>query len=477
MDPTRPSCSTSQPSMSSMSAVSPEQRIAETFSEYSPREHNSFEPSAMNELILRYEQSVQERHERHEKMQRVLKPILNAAELTRKEPPAESLPQEVIEYEILPLPQEVIEYEILPFLGISDDLNEVLTTSSALAICAYNHIENVQSEIESLTQTDPDIKRAWDEINADAAPQASRGIQSLSEDTVSDGDAASIPSPNWPPDFKSFLKKITVNKRQSELYKLLPQPYTMPANEIRLARATELARQVRFAGLEARVDWDFWCDPDYVLKLVERDGLKLRSASSILQADRLIVETAVKNNGLALEFAIPELQDDLKIVTYAVANAGLALQFASDRLRNNLDVAKLAISRDRLAMGCVAADLRNSEDFIREYIAQYGCGWNYAGPQLRDNLAFMRDALRHDKYILKYASARLKDDYEFVMMAVSKAWQTFADASERLRDNKAIARIAVWQSTNALQYIPSDELRNALYQERREAEFGYCIIL
>ncbi len=71
MDPTQPSCSTSQPSMSLTNVVGPEKRIAEIFSEYSPREHNSFELSATTELILRYRQSMQERYD---KMQKVLKP-------------------------------------------------------------------------------------------------------------------------------------------------------------------------------------------------------------------------------------------------------------------------------------------------------------------------------------------------------------------------------------------------------------------
>lgn len=65
-----------------------------------------------------------------------------------------------------------------------------------------------------------------------------------------------------------------------------------------------------------------------VLAEVGRDGSMLRFVSKRLQADRDVVEIAVRQNGMALAYAARSLQSDRQIVLSAVRNQGLALKYA-----------------------------------------------------------------------------------------------------------------------------------------------------
>ena len=107
---------------------------------------------------------------------------------------------------------------------------------------------------------------------------------------------------------------------------------------------------------------------DFIISIIQSNGLILQFVSDTLPAYREIVEIAIQNNGLALQFVNETLRADRKIVEMAIKSNGLALQFASDTLRANIDLIKIAIKNNPIIYIYLPDALKNDDDIIDSFI-------------------------------------------------------------------------------------------------------------
>ncbi len=121
-------------------------------------------------------------------------------------------------------------------------------------------------------------------------------------------------------------------------------------------------------------------DKEYMLTIVQQNGLNLEYASEWISGDKDVVLVAVQQNGQALRHAFAPLRHDKGIVLAAVQQDGQALLFASAELRNDKDVVLAAVQQNGWAFKFASAELRNDKDVelaavqqngaVREYIDQ-----------------------------------------------------------------------------------------------------------
>lgn len=157
-------------------------------------------------------------------------------------------------------------------------------------------------------------------------------------------------------------------------------------------------------------------DLEVVRLAVARDGLALQFAPSF-QAERSVVETAVRADGYALKYAAPELQGDLKVVKLACAQNGYALQYASEELRDRRDVVLLALSQVAYAFQYASEALRSDESMVRRAVRRRGTCLEFASEALRGNREVVKLAAGNNGNALSYAPEELQQDPELLRVA------------------------------------------------------------
>jgi hypothetical protein len=83
---------------------------------------------------------------------------------------------------------------------------------------------------------------------------------------------------------------------------------------------------------------------EFVMYIVQQNGLALQYAADALKADYDIVLAAVQQDGRALEFASDELKADREIVLAAVAEHRGALEFAAHALQADSEIVDISVS-------------------------------------------------------------------------------------------------------------------------------------
>ena len=106
-------------------------------------------------------------------------------------------------------------------------------------------------------------------------------------------------------------------------------------------------------------------DKEFIIELLNVNGLYLKYASRWLKSNVEIVSLAVRLNGLALEFVDETLKDNKEIVLLAVNSNGIALKFASPGLSLDKEVVLTALKSNKEAFACVGNKLKNDEDILK----------------------------------------------------------------------------------------------------------------
>ncbi|CAK9116780.1 unnamed protein product [Durusdinium trenchii] len=129
---------------------------------------------------------------------------------------------------------------------------------------------------------------------------------------------------------------------------------------------------------------------------LEENGLAIAFASEDLQADRELMETALRRTGEALEL-LEAFQADEEIVLWAVQTSGTCLRFAAEELRRDPDLCLEAVRQNWEAIEYCHPTLYSDWDFMKQAI---GSSWrclSFAHPDLCNDKEVVRIALRHLK--------------------------------------------------------------------------------
>ena len=151
---------------------------------------------------------------------------------------------------------------------------------------------------------------------------------------------------------------------------------------------------------------------EFMLHLVQKDGLHLRHASKRIRDIHTIVFAAVQTTGLALRFASTALQKDAKIVCAAVSTDGMALQYViggchgavEAALKENgaavqfveevtKEMAVLAVTHTCTALGYVGDVFCDDEDVVVAAVSQCGALLHLASKRLQACESVVRAAV------------------------------------------------------------------------------------
>ena len=200
-------------------------------------------------------------------------------------------------------------------------------------------------------------------------------------------------------------------------------------------------------------------DKDYLLNILKRNGLFLKSASFDLQNDREVVLAAISQNGLAFQYASDNLRNDKEVVCDAINHDGCAIQYADYKFRNDKEIVLCAIKQNGDAFRYVSDNLRNDREFILEIIEKNERVLQYVDDKFKNDKTFVLSAVNKNGSALGYFNDDFKNNKEIVLAAVSQNGDVFRYASDNFKNDKEIVFAAVSQNCYALAYA-SDELKN-----------------
>jgi hypothetical protein len=228
-------------------------------------------------------------------------------------------------------------------------------------------------------------------------------------------------------------------------------------------------------------------NPDYVLKVTEKQPILFQKASVRLRSDpafvlkvlekgsvhadfvlqhtptlvgiKEVVSEAVKQSGNALRFASAELQANKEVVHDAVSKYGLALSHAHPDLRKDPDVAFAAFMQtpqdQKKVLIYIHADLKKDKEFMLKLIKENPASFDNANPALKKDKEFIMAALRLNGLILRFVDKEFKDDPECVNVACSQNGLALEFAGAEVKKNKPTVLIAVMQHDTALKFADS----------------------
>ncbi|EFC44244.1 predicted protein [Naegleria gruberi] len=214
-------------------------------------------------------------------------------------------------------------------------------------------------------------------------------------------------------------------------------------------------------------------DADFVLRIVQQNGLALEHASYELRNNKEIVLVSVCNNGHALEFASPTLQSDRDVVLEAIDNDGTSLRFASEALRTDKFLIHEAITKSGLSalrgviiddsdndiiqkaleIGFPSKDIRVPfDDFIHSVkMKNTNLFWKYIPNKWMKNKEFVLSVLRMEPLLLEYFT-EFKNNKQVVTEAIVLTGLALKFAGDKLKKDSDIVMEAILENPLAINY-------------------------
>jgi predicted methyltransferase len=191
---------------------------------------------------------------------------------------------------------------------------------------------------------------------------------------------------------------------------------------------TDIISKVRIEpGIVKFVENDWKKNTEFMLAVVQKNGLALEHASEALKADREVVLAAVQQNGLALEHASEALRANEEVVLAAVRQNRLAINLASKNEKAVLAV----VQQDYTALQHAGADLKGN--IMLAVVQQNGLALEYASEALRANKKVVLAAVQQNGLALEHASEALRANEEVVLAALQQTSQAMPFVSEELQ--------------------------------------------
>mmetsp|Transcript_40199 Transcript_40199/g.93036 ORF Transcript_40199/g.93036 Transcript_40199/m.93036 type:complete len:480 (-) Transcript_40199:195-1634(-) len=194
-------------------------------------------------------------------------------------------------------------------------------------------------------------------------------------------------------------------------------------------------------------------DSQFLLKILEKDGLCLQYAASNLKADPSTVICALGQNGEALQFASEELRDSRKVVETAVLQNPQALRFASEQLLADEDLVKKTAEVDGTVLR-YAVDLCDNKRVATKAVAQTweALPFEQVDGGLPPDL--LLEAVKQDwRAIIEILAKNYASEDLLLQMAAANPEVVRA---RQLRGHRAVAKIALAANGLMMHYLLPD---------------------
>jgi len=132
---------------------------------------------------------------------------------------------------------------------------------------------------------------------------------------------------------------------------------------------------------------------EVVMSAVSANGLALKYAADVMQADCLVALAAVRQNGLALKYAAEMAKVDRTVCLAAVRQNGWAYQDVPDSLKTDKEIVLIAVATAGRLLEVAPATCKADKDVVRAAVANDKVAMNYAARSLQSDQQFRRDAL------------------------------------------------------------------------------------
>eukprot|EP00928_Gymnodinium_smaydae_P050849 TRINITY_DN34397_c0_g1_i1.p1 TRINITY_DN34397_c0_g1~~TRINITY_DN34397_c0_g1_i1.p1 ORF type:complete len:322 (-),score=60.34 TRINITY_DN34397_c0_g1_i1:452-1417(-) len=200
---------------------------------------------------------------------------------------------------------------------------------------------------------------------------------------------------------------------------------------------------------------------DFVLSLLDRDGMMLQHVQASFRADEEVIRVAVKQNvealrharadkrvllgvlshcGAALRVASKQQRSDPELVAAAVPQQGPALQHAAPCRREDREMVLLAVSQDGRALQAAATHLRADKDVVLAAVATHGGALAHADETLQDDPDVVLAAISSDYRAARHASRRLRADRDFSRVAAARDPRSLHYFTRKLRKGSSSTR-------------------------------------
>lgn len=190
---------------------------------------------------------------------------------------------------------------------------------------------------------------------------------------------------------------------------------------------------------------------ELIISAIIRDGLSVQYVSEELKSDHEVVLKSLNQNGLALQYVNENLKNNPNIVKAAVTQNYTALQYAHDSLKDNEEFV-LEFTSNTGSLEYISSRLKNDENFIKKAIIRNGLNLQYAHESIRNDNSFAMLATSHNGLVLEFLSEDLKNNYDIVLNAVQENAHALEFASETLKDNEIIINEAVKKKISAIKF-------------------------
>jgi hypothetical protein len=214
------------------------------------------------------------------------------------------------------------------------------------------------------------------------------------------------------------------------------------------------------------------------LKILKKDGLKLKNLSPELKKDPEVVMTAIKNNGNAFQFTDSFFHDKMEFITTSVQNEHFnflesnlnSLKFTIEALKNqklnfdqiqdenlkrNKDVILIASRYDVSILKRIPEEFQNDFLFVKSIVQENGRTILCANENMKNNREILLEALKSDGYCIQFISKRHLMDPEMVLNAIIRNPKAFLLTAPKLKSNEKFIIEALFKNEKVFDFVKS----------------------
>lgn len=233
----------------------------------------------------------------------------------------------------------------------------------------------------------------------------------------------------------------------------------------------------------------------FMLDIIKRDGLLLRSGHPEMLKDLDLVIPALENNGTLFKYlpvdikvikqvicaaisspkgdflleAAGKIKDNRELMLFAVSCRGTNLMFASDRLKDDKEMVVAAINQNWLALGFASSRLKGNLEILMVAINKNGGALRFANktllsekewakislmangsnlekfPKFNEDPELTRIALENNELAYNFLSENLKRNTDFLKVAIEENYKIFFELDRNVALSEKLI-ITTWKS-------------------------------
>lgn len=203
-------------------------------------------------------------------------------------------------------------------------------------------------------------------------------------------------------------------------------------------------------------------DNEFLIYLLNYNGLFLNRIQSHYRNDPSLVSTAIKQNGLAFEFASLDLKNDPNIAKIAIRQNRAAAAYLGESLLNDRAFIISILQEDGLTLRYLPMQLRENAQYVIIAIKQNKKASIAIGRLLRNNAEFYLHLIQDDLSMLVRASEKMKSNKTFMLNCLKYHTEAFIYVDKKLRTNLSFLQAAYLQDSKVLQFYTIDEIKKLI---------------